>query len=218
MPESPSLQQPVEGLSMTPPAPLPFLDGVVVRSFVLDRPAGRLAVYNAPGLTTAAEEIRAAGPPVGLYLNHRHEEMYGRPELDVPVLVHERDRDAVDRTFPAAGTFRDRHTVGDDFEVVPTPGHTPGTTTFLWDDGRHRFLFPGDALWVAHGAWSAVVLDEAAREDYVRSLELLRDLDFDVLVPWGAYADEPAIHVVTPTERHDRLSEVIERVRAGRHG
>lgn len=216
--DAPSLESPIAGLYATPAAPLPFLDGVVVRSFVLPRPAGALVVYNAPGLTAAAEEIRAVGPPVGLYLNHRHEEMYGAPELDVPVLVHERDLGAVARTFPGARAFGDRHTVGGDFEVVPTPGHTPGTTTFLWDDGHHRYLFTGDALWVAHGRWSAVVLDDAARDDYVRSLTLIRDLDFDVLVPWGAYADEPVVHVVTPDERRERLSDLIDRVRAGDGG
>jgi glyoxylase-like metal-dependent hydrolase (beta-lactamase superfamily II) len=200
---------------MTPSSPLPYVAGVVVRSFLLERPEGNLAVYNSPGLRTASDEIRESGRLQGLYLNHAHEEMYGAPNADVPVFVHRRDAAAVSGAFPAAQVFEDRHVLGDDFEVIPTPGHTPGTTAYLWDSGQHRFLFVGDSLWVEHGEWSAVVLDEAARADYVRSLTLMRDLDFDVLVPWGAYADEAAVHLVSPLEKHRRLSEVIDRVRAG---
>ena len=31
----------------------------------------------------------------------------------------------------------------DDLEVIPTPGHTSGTTMFLWDNDEHRFLYRG---------------------------------------------------------------------------
>ena len=43
----------------------------------------------------------------------------------------------------------------------------------------------------------------------------MRDLDFDVLVPWGATQDEPSIAVVSPTEAAERLDAIIQRVEAG---
>jgi hypothetical protein len=35
-------------------------------------------------------------------------------------------------------TFSGRHRLDDDFEVIPTPGHTSGATADLWDTGEHR--------------------------------------------------------------------------------
>ena len=75
--------------------------------------------------------------------------------------------------MPVAGTFAGRQTIGDDFELIPTPGHTPGTTAFLWDSGTRRFLFTGDMLWIEHGRWSAVVLGSSDRTAYLESLELI---------------------------------------------
>ena len=82
-------------------------------------------------------------------------------------------------------TFSDRHLLDDDFEVIPTPGHTRGATAFLWDNGRNRMLFTGDTVWLSKGEWVAAVLKSSDREAYVESLELMRGLDFDVLVPWN---------------------------------
>ena len=46
-------------------------------------------------------------------------------------------------------TFSERHKLGDDFEVIPIPGHTGGATAFLWDSGKHRVLFTGDTVFLA---------------------------------------------------------------------
>src|SRR5205814_1045486 len=139
------------------------------------------------------EAIAARGGATRLLMNHAHEALFGAPEVDVPVFVHERDEAETARSSPVAGTFSERQMLDDDLEVIPTPGHTPGTTAFLWDNGAHRFLFTGDSLWVAGGAWQAVVLDPGGREAYIDSLATLRALDFDVLVPWGAIAGERAV-------------------------
>ena len=53
-----SLEQPIEGLWATPGSPLPFDTSVSIRSFLLEREEGNVIVYNAPGLGSAAEEIR----------------------------------------------------------------------------------------------------------------------------------------------------------------
>ena len=45
-------------------------------------------------------------------------------------------------------TFSRRHMLDEDFEVIPTPGHTSGATAFLWDSGEHRILFTGDTIYL----------------------------------------------------------------------
>jgi len=208
------LETPIDGLWATPPAPLPFDSTVDVRAFLLERPHGNLIIYDAPGLAAAASEIEARGGATRQLLNHAHEAMFGSQGLDVGVFVGERDRNHT-RSLPIAGTFSERQTLDDDLEVIPTPGHTPGTTTFLWDSGRHRFLFTGDTLWIEHGNWRATVLGDSDPTAYLDSLALLRELEFDVLVPWAATAGEPYIDVVSHTQAQQRLDAIIERVQAG---
>ena len=211
----PALETPLEGLLATPPAKLPFLANAQVRSFILERPEGNVIVYNSPGLSEAADEIRALGDATHLLINHGHEAMYGRPRLDVPVYVHEHDRAETATSLPVAGTFTQRQMIDDDLEVIPTPGHTPGTTSYLWDSGRHRFLFTGDSLWVEYGEWKAVVLGGSDRSASLDSLRLIGDLDFDVLVPWAAMAGESPVAVVTRDDIRRRIAAVIGRIEAG---
>ena len=94
--ESTGLQSTIRGLHGTPTAPLPFLDGVVVRAFLLERPQGNVILYNAPAISDAKDQMLAIGRPERLLMNHHHEAMYGAPRLDVPVWVHEADRNRVD--------------------------------------------------------------------------------------------------------------------------
>jgi Metallo-beta-lactamase superfamily len=116
------------------------------------------------------------------------------------------------------GTFTRRHTLDDDLEVIPTPGHTPGATAFLWDNGQHRFLFTGDTVYLRDREWVAAVLDSSDRDAYVRSLELIAKLDFDVLVPWAATAGQPYLAVTDSGETRRRIDAILERVRAASPG
>jgi glyoxylase-like metal-dependent hydrolase (beta-lactamase superfamily II) len=204
-----------DGLWATPTARLPYQHNILIRSYVLDRPDGGALVYNSPGLGESADAIRDLGA-TRLLINHAHEAMYGDPNLDVPVYVHKRDRADVAGSLPVAGLFTHREMLDGDLEVIPTPGHTAGTTSFLWDSGTQRFLFTGDFVWIEHGEWKAVVLDGALRKEYLDSLAAVRDLDFDVLVPWGTTDDGPPIAVVNSrAEIRERVDAIIDRVRSG---
>jgi len=207
------LQSSIRGLHSTPTAPLPYLKGVVVRSFVLEREQGNVIIYNSPGITAAKREIEDLGRPSRLLINHAHEAMYGAPDLNVPIFVNENDR--AQTNLPIAGTFSKREKIADDLEVIPTPGHTPGTTTFLWDNGEHRLLFPGDSIWVQGGEWKAVLLADNDRETYLASLSLLMDLDFDILVPWGSEEGQPYGYGITRPEAHEKLRRIFDRLQAG---
>lgn len=210
------LDTPFEGLLATPPSRLPYQHNVLLRSYLLERPEGNIVIYNSPGVSEAADSIRMLGAPVRLLVNHSHEAMYGRPSLDVPAWVHRRDYAEAAASLDPAGIFDQREMIGDDLEVIPTPGHTAGTTSFLWDNGTHRFLFTGDFIWIEDGEWKAVVLDAGLRSAYLDSLALVRGLDFDVLVPWGATEESPPCDPVAgPAEMRERVDAIIDRVQAG---
>lgn len=83
------LTSPTHGLLATPGARLPYQHDVLVRSFVLERPRGNVIVYNSPGVSEFADAIRELGGASRLLVNHAHESMYGSPELDVPLYIHD---------------------------------------------------------------------------------------------------------------------------------
>jgi glyoxylase-like metal-dependent hydrolase (beta-lactamase superfamily II) len=204
-----------DGLLATPTARLPYQADVLLRSYVLARPAGTVIVYNSPGIDAAARAIDGLAPVSHLLISHEHEAMYGVPAVRAPVFVHARDQAATARALPVTGVIEGRRMLGHDLEAIPTPGHTPGTTSFLWDSGRHRYLFTGDFIWIEGGEWKAVVLDPALREEYLASLALVRELDFDVLVPWGVTEDSPPVQPTTAAETRKRIDAIIARVADG---
>jgi hypothetical protein len=201
----------IPGIEPLAPEPLPFDTSVEIRAFLLERERGNLLLYS----TSALED---QGGVSRWYLNHRHEAMFLSGSVTAPLFVHERERRSVEAKAHVRAAFSRRHTLDDDFEVIPTPGHTPGATAYLWDSGEHRFLFTGDTIYLRDGEWVAAVLDSSDRAAYLDSLELIRELDFDVLVPWAATAGEPHYAVTSRAEARRRIDAIVERVRAGGAG
>lgn len=201
------------GLSASAPEPLPFAPSLHIRAFLLQRKKGNILIYSAPSVGDGLFDD--VGGIARVYLNHRHEAGFGHDLAGVPLYVHAADRDAVARERKVRAAFSRRHTLDGDFEVIPTPGHTPGATAYLWDNGRHRFLFTGDTIYLSDGDWVAAVLGSSDRAKYLESLELIRELDFDVLVPWAATAGDDCYAVTSRDAARRRIDAIIERVRRG---
>ena len=207
----------IAGLHPTTAQGLSFSDTTDVRAWILDRPAGSLLVYSTGVLEQDADAIRAHGVD-RQYLNHWHEALFGlAPDaLDARLLVHDADRAQVAaRTGRRVLTFSRRHHLGDDLAVIPTPGHTPGATAYLWDAQDLRLLFTGDTVYLDGDEWVAAVLDGSDRAAYLDSLDAIRELDFDVLVPWGATEGGPSVAAVSPAGRRRRIDDLIARLRRG---
>ena len=200
------------------PEPLPFAPDLHIRAFLLEREQGNVLVYSAKGLSRDARAIEDLGGASRHYLNHRHEAMFASDAVTAPLFVHENERRRVSEAYHVRGTFSRRHTLDEDFEVIPTPGHTSGATAYLWDSGEHRYLFTGDTIYLSDGEWVAAVLDSSDRAAYLESLELIRGLDFDVLVPWAATAGQPYQAATDADDARRRIDAIVERVRRADDG
>jgi glyoxylase-like metal-dependent hydrolase (beta-lactamase superfamily II) len=213
----------IPGLYASEPEPLGFGPSLEIRAFLLQREGGNLLIYRSASLEGDVEEVRRLGGISRQYLNHHHE---ASPACDrvaetfgAPLHVHEDDARAASEVCEVGDTFSERHKLGDDFEVVPIPGHTAGATAFLWDSGEHRVLFTGDTVYFGRRGWRAAVLDGVSdRQRYVESLELIRSLDFDLVVPGIASAGQPYYQFVGKSEAEQHIDEILERVRRGENG
>ena len=210
---------PTSHLYASAPAALPFDRSLEIRAFLLRRHHGNLLVYSAP---TVPDDVEAIGDLGGIsrqYLNHWHEAGFGCDRVaatfDASLICHELDRPGAEGGCAIDETFAERHHFGDDLEVIPTPGHTAGATAYLWNGGRHRFLFTGDTIYLREGEWVAAVLESSDRGPYMESLELIRTLDFDVLVPWGATRGREYYAVTDRVDTERRIDAMLERLWRG---
>ncbi|MGH2848140.1 MAG: luciferase family protein [Thermoleophilaceae bacterium] len=213
LPAEAGMESPIPGLYASAPESLPFAPSLDIRAFLLRRARGNVFLYSVSAIDPGA--LEGLGGVARHYLNHHHEAMFASEEIDAPLFVHEAERESVARAHDVRGTFSRRHVLDEDFEVIPTPGHTPDATAYLWDSGEHRFLFTGDILYLDDGEWVAAVLDSSDRAAYVESLELIRELDFDVLVPWVATGGQGYYAVTTRADARRRIDAIVERVRGG---
>ncbi len=208
----------VRGLRATTPQPLPFAPRIEVRAYRIDRDDGNLLVYSTGTLDADLDALRADGGVARQYLNHWHEALLGLapPQLGARLLHHEAERGHVIAHTDRAGlTFSRRHHLGADFAVIPAPGHTAGATAYLWDAGDLRLLFTGDTLFLDGDEWVAAVLADSDRDAYLDTLETIRELDFDVLVPWAATAGGPSLAAASAAGRRARIDRLIARLRRG---
>ena len=205
----------IEGLYALAPEPLPFAPSLDIRAFLLRRSRGNLLLYSTSGVRADAPAVTARGGIARHYLNHSHEALFASERVGAPVFVHEAERAAIGGRYRIRGTFSRRHMLDEDFEVIPTPGHTPGATAYLWDSGEHRVLFTGDTIYLDDGEWVAAVLASSDREAYLRSLELIGEVDFDVLVPWAATRGQPPYAITHRADAQRRVGAIVERLRRG---
>ena len=205
----------IPGLHASAPEPLPFAPSLHIRAFLLRRDHGNVLVYGVPRLETGGAAVEDLGGASRHYLNHRHEAAFLPDGLTAPLFVHAEERDTVEKRAHVRGTFSRRHVLDGDFEVIPTPGHTPGATAYLWDSGEHRFLFTGDTILLDKGEWVAALLGSSDLDSYLASLELMRGLEFDVLVPGAATAGEPYFAVTSRADTRRRIGTIIDRLRHG---
>jgi glyoxylase-like metal-dependent hydrolase (beta-lactamase superfamily II) len=200
----------VGGLIASPPAALSFTQALKIHAFRLSRPGGDLLVYAAGGWSGAGE------PAVRRYLGHWHEAAEGGEADRTPVWIHRADAAEARSHRVVHETFAGPISEGDDFEAIPMPGHTPGSTAFLWDTGAHQVLFTADTIYPREdGVWRAAVLDTSDRAAVAASLDRLADLQFDVLAPWVSPVGADPTVPVAPAEGRTRLLEAAERVRSG---
>jgi Metallo-beta-lactamase superfamily len=197
---------------------LSFAPAYQGRAFLLTRSSGNILLYSSGHVADEFASLGEAGGVARQYLNHEHQANAScdkvAAQFGAPLYCHAADADAAAKTCKVDRTFDGRAHHFDDFEVIPIPGHTPGSTAFLWTNGGLRYLFTGDTIYLRDGKWMIAVLDGISDPDAYRdSLKLVGELDFDVLVP--SMAKGEPLQTISADERRERIAKLIARINAG---
>ena len=179
-----------------PEQPLPDeLPDLMMHAYLLLREQGNLLFCRAEH-DVDHRQIRELGGITHQYLTHWHEAAPGLARLKEAfgskLACHRLAEPTVSRFSPVDLTFETREVHLGDLEVIPTPGHTPGSTCFLYELPHGKtYLFAGDTIFPSRGSWEALVWEDGSEADLRNSLAMLRGLAPDVVLCGASVADVP---------------------------
>lgn len=196
-----------------PASPFP---GLTTHAYLWVSPAAGNVVFYATAGAEDFEEIERLGGAAHQYLSHQDEAG--------PALRDIRDRFGTALHAPAAEVgaiaehappdvvFDRWHVDGNGVEVIPTPGHSPGSTSFVvtgYDE--LRYLFTGDTVYLGDdGRWRAGYLPGVSdRGALAASLDVLASVEPD-LVASSAYAGAAGCHLVEGARWADAIEQARE--------
>ena len=222
LPERETLEELTADLFASAPQTLGFAPSMVVRSFLLCRRDGNLLLNASEGALESADEIERLGGAGALWLGHGHEASTGAAaiaeRLKTPVVAHAADREDAAKAVAIAETFDGPRQIGSDLKAIPIPGHTPGSAAYLWHGPEARCLFTADSLYVKAGELRGALLESSDREAYLESLARLREIEFDLLVPWVAEKGAPPATAYEPARFRGEIDAVVARIEKGADG
>jgi glyoxylase-like metal-dependent hydrolase (beta-lactamase superfamily II) len=173
-------------------------------------PDGNVLFY---GTQTDTEfgDIAALGGVAHHYLSHRDEAgpMVARVAEHFDARLHAPAAEIADIGEHARVDvpLATRHVDGNGIEVIPTPGHTPGSTCYLVSGANgQQYLFTGDTMFVGDdGTWAPGYIPPVSdAETLADSLRVLAGLRPHLVIS-SAFPGEAAVHVVTGSQWPDSV-------------
>ena len=110
----------------------------------------------------------------------------------------------------------DRHVDTNGLEVIPTPGHSPGSTCYLVDGAEGTYLFTGNTLVFGEsGAWWAGYIPGIGEADALAASRLLlRTLAPDVVIS-SAFQGDSAVHKIDSGRWPEHIDQALAGLSAG---
>ena len=176
----------------TPEHPFP---NAVTHAYFLKREGGNVLFYSS-GISEDLQQIQELGGIIRQYLSHRDEA--GQPLVEIKQMFgselccHRLEEKAIARVCPVDLTFQTREIHLGDIEIIPTPGHTAGSTCFQYKSPYGKtYLFSGDTIYPSNGSWETLVWtgQGGSKSDLMDSLKQLRNLKPDVVIASASVGD-----------------------------
>lgn len=190
---------------------------VATHAYLLTRPEGNVLFY-ATSLKSEHDAIAALGGMTHHYLSHKDE--VGphlatiRDRFGSKLVCHRAELAAVQEAAPVDETFERREAHLGNIEVIPTPGHTPGSACYLVRSPHGKsYLFTGDTLFLDDGRWETLIFHEKDRAELMRSLAILAELEPDVVI-CSASVGQPVVKEMAAGAWRPAVEEAARRLAA----
>lgn len=192
--------------------------GLTTHAYLLTREDGNVLFYNTSELQEL-DGMAALGGVRYQYLSHLDELGDSinaiRARFGTRLGGHVREQAEFARIRPADVVFEEREFHLGNIEVIPVPGHTPGSTCFLVQSPQgKRYLFTGDTLYLSEGQrWKAgFIAGMSNREALIASLGVLRTLEPDVVLG-SAFAGPDGFQEMPAASWAGRVDEALAGLR-----
>ncbi|WP_116364577.1 MBL fold metallo-hydrolase [Parahaliea mediterranea] len=196
--------------------------GLTTHAYLLRREQGNVLFYA----TANSDELAAMADLGGVayhFLSHRDE--FGdslaevRERYGAQLGCHRLEQDDCARYCLPDRLFGERALLLDDVEVIPTPGHSPGSVCFVArGHGNRRYLFTGDTLYCAGpGRWRAgYIPGHSTRDDalgMISSLAVIRELAPDLVIS-SAFSGDTGYQAMAPGDWPGYVDEALAGLQA----
>lgn len=191
--------------------------GLYTHAYLLLREDGNVLFYNT-GHQHEIDEMAKLGGVAYQYLSHQDELGESltliRQRFGARLGGNVREQAEFARYLQPDILFDQRETHLGNIDVIPTPGHTPGSTCFLVTskDGK-RYLFTGDTLYRnPEGHWKAgFIPGYSDKETLKESLKLLQGFKPDVVICSG-FEGGKSYQVMDPADWAGHVQKALERL------
>ncbi|MFI5715584.1 MBL fold metallo-hydrolase [Nocardia sp. NPDC051750] len=187
--------------------------GPRTHAYLWTPPSGQNILFYSPGNDQDFDRLEQLGGVTRQYLSHQDE---AGPMLRAVAhrfgsRLHAPAAEAGEIETHASIDVRLTERTVDDagVEVIPTPGHSPGSTCYLvpGHDGR-TYLFTGDTLLRYPDGWRTGYIPGYSDKDGLRAaLDILATVQPDVVVSSAFVAGAPGVHHVAPGTWQTHLAQ-----------
>ncbi|MCO4782374.1 MAG: MBL fold metallo-hydrolase [Candidatus Cloacimonetes bacterium] len=173
----------------------PFNNTVTTVSYFIKSNKENYLLYSSSHLLDNLHSnfIKDNGGVKAQILNHRDEASPIlkdiRNTFQSKLVCHELEKDAITNFSTIDHLITDETPLFDNFKVIHTPGHAPGSTSYLYSGQKGNYLFTGDTLYLSQGQFRVAISDEN-RLQMIESLLKLQSLEVDGIFPGLYIGDE----------------------------
>lgn len=158
--------------------------------------------------------IKNMGGVKAQLLNHRDEAspilQDIRKFFQSKLICHILEKESVEKYCPIDLLLEKEQSLFEKFEIIHTPGHVPGSTSFLFKGISGNYLFTGDTLYLSNGEFRVAIAQEN-RLTMIQSLLKLKDLEVHGIFP-GLYIGKESYRIFE--NKHQFSTQIVPLIKS----